>query len=175
MVSLQNPAMVHNSELLTLPAELRSRIWRLLFKDSRVVYKVCVDNKDLSTERYQIVHSCRFAYQETFALLWSRTTIKYSELTPAQIDISAVLDNWRPILSRTLALALIIAMSVHAWQQGPLGLTKPTFGNPLFGMTFSTMSIMNLNIASLASFLMLTRISSCAFRQSLRAPPCSFS
>ena len=83
MVKLQHPPGPQSSSLLTLPAEVRNQIWRLLFKDSRVVYKSCIFNQSLSTERYQIVHTCRFAYQETFALLWSYTAIKYIDCVPA--------------------------------------------------------------------------------------------
>ena len=83
MVTLQHAPEPQNSSLLTLPAEVRNQIWRLLFKDSKVVYKKCFFNQALSTERYQIVHTCRSAYQETFDLLWSHTVMNYIDCIPA--------------------------------------------------------------------------------------------
>ena len=83
MVKLHHPPRPQSSALLLLPAEVRNHIWHLLFADSKVVYQGCVYAAYLSTERYQVAHSCRFAYLETFALLWAHTKIVFNDCVPA--------------------------------------------------------------------------------------------
>ena len=82
MVKLHGPPRVQKSSLLLLPSEVRNKIWFLLFADSNVVYKNCLYDEDLSIERYQVVHSCRFAYLDAFTLLWLHTKITYLDCIP---------------------------------------------------------------------------------------------
>jgi hypothetical protein len=82
MVELQGPPRAQQSSLLLLPSEVRNKIWFLLFADSNVVYNQCLYDEDLSTERYQVVHSCRFAYLDAFTLLWLHTKITYLDCIP---------------------------------------------------------------------------------------------
>jgi hypothetical protein len=82
MVELQGPPRAQQSSLLLLPSEVRNKIWFLLFADSNVVYNKCLYDADLSTERYQVVHSCRFTYLDAFTLLWSHTKITYLDCIP---------------------------------------------------------------------------------------------
>ena len=82
MVKLHGPSRAQSSSLLLLPSEVRNQIWFLLFADSNVVYNKCLYDGDLSSKRYQVVHSCRFAYLDSFTLLWLHTKITYIDCIP---------------------------------------------------------------------------------------------
>ena len=82
MVKLHGLPRAQSSSLLLLPSEVRNKIWFLLFANSNVVYNKCLYDEDLSTERYQVVHSCRFAYLDAFTLLWLHTKMTYLDCIP---------------------------------------------------------------------------------------------
>lgn len=101
MISFPHPLTGHaRSPLLLLPAEVRIKTWQHLFSDSKVTYDVCVRDPKLfppesiricqdgihhkcwSIDRSQIIQTCGFAYLDTFAKLWSYTTMTYESCRP---------------------------------------------------------------------------------------------
>lgn len=82
-VKFQSPPIKQRSPLLLLAAEIRSRIWELLFEDSEVCYDACQYSRSSSVERNQIAQTCRFAYLDTFTILWSHTTMVFIDCVPS--------------------------------------------------------------------------------------------
>jgi hypothetical protein len=77
------PPLEQSSALLLLPAEVRTKIWRLLFEGTEVHYINCRYSKSSSIERNQIAHTCRFAYLDTFTMLWTNTAMDFTNCLPS--------------------------------------------------------------------------------------------
>ena len=97
MVKLLSQPEAQSSKLFALPAEVCTLIWRFLFAGSKIAYSKNVYSKRQTIERRQFVYPCRLAYQESVALLWSETILKFDACTPAWA--LPALENQAPALA----------------------------------------------------------------------------
>jgi hypothetical protein len=146
------PQAQTSSCLLLLPAEVRTKIWRLLFADSKIVYNKCAYDRDLTTERYQITQTCRFAYLDAFNLLWSNTTIKYIGCVPAPNNAGLKEQFAASVACRKLVPRLELEL-VHpkkaAWENRILQVSGLRYFAPLEEVLIGPFRLEHTNISTM--------------------------